>query len=1010
MSGDGHDLGGDGADWLLAQLANGTPPKRSDQPEAPVDPDAAAPAQAARLVPPAAQAPAAPPVGQRSAAPRREEVLDWFSEAPAQAEVETPAEVETRALPVIGGPAPQMPVAPAPGASAPVAPSVPTAAPPSAPPAAPAAPSWTPPFAVEPPRPPATPPVYLTQVEPPVGSSVPTPGPTPVPGSAPSPSASPLPPVGPVVPAPTTPAPPGPVTPTAPFALTWGDEPLESEDAIRAAFRSLAEPSPLPSSEAAAHEPAAPPNATAPSQPVPPTPPLPIAPESAAASAVDPGAPVDPASPFAGYSAPPVARQSFTPVSSPIPTHPTAPANAPAGWDERRSPAEAPAAQYDDELWAALHEAEPTAPPSVPAPAPTPPRSQTDRFAAFAAEATDPFAALTAATALPVQPPAQPPVPPSALPPVQASAPVPTPEPASNPVPELRSAAPAPASEPESSAGFPFLEVRGAADVARSTPVGAPAREAGAFNTTPFPAFASGRNRGDDDPTRQPPAPVDDLLASLGGGGGGAAGRRDAVPPAQQGASHGGGSTPPTGPVPSGLDALGLGFDDESDDESHDDGADDAPTADDRDEASTGIRGRFFGRAGGGGAWNPDPVPGEADDSSISREMSETGYFWNLTPDPNAEDPKDRPEALATSFLAATGGADDADPVAEAPAFNSEGPTADAGESGEEPQPEPEVPAAWEFGRDVAPPTNELSESDDSATDAATMMFPAVNTPTAIVPQRDASSGDVPGDDPLAALFGGAASGPGVGGAYAPSTGTGSAPRREAEQPFGAFASTPPGPGGAQGSGGAGGPGGGRGGGNPGAGSTKGGNRTVRTLIWVAGGLAVVLVIAGLYFFGTQLGGDDGGAEQATGGASASASETPVAAPTAPQPAGVHAWDTLFGGECLDPFVDAWAGEFTVVDCAAPHAAQLVYRGTLPGDAAAPYPGEAELAAQMPILCQAAGVFEPTLVAGIGDLQVQGAFPLEAQWGEGQRTYFCFANRAGGEPLTGPINGPGPAA
>lgn len=125
----------------------------------------------------------------------------------------------------------------------------------------------------------------------------------------------------------------------------------------------------------------------------------------------------------------------------------------------------------------------------------------------------------------------------------------------------------------------------------------------------------------------------------------------------------------------------------------------------------------------------------------------------------------------------------------------------------------------------------------------------------------------------------------------------------------------------------------------------------------------------------------------------------------------MHAWDTLFGGECIDPFESVWAEEFTVVDCAAPHAAQLVYRGTLPGDAAAPFPGEAALAAEMPALCRAAGVFEPTLVAGIPDLQVQGSFPVtEEQWAAGQRNYYCFANRAGGEPLTGPINGPGPTA
>ncbi len=585
----------------------------------------------------------------------------------------------------------------------------------------------------------------------------------------------------------------------------------------------------------------------------------------------------------------------------------------------------------------------------------------------------------------------------------------------------------------EARGGFPFLEVRGAAEELRGAPVGAPAREASAFNTTPFPAFASGANRGDDDPTRQPPAPVDDLLASLGGGGGGGGGGgargtnggadrgHNVLPPAQHAAS-GGGATPPTGPVPSGLDALGLGFDDDADDEADGEGAEDAST---RETASgTGIRGRFFGRDRVGGEAAPDADAGD-DESSISREMNEAGYFWNLTPDPNAEDPKDRPEAVATSFLPAADASDGASPFTEAGA-DEEWPN--------EPEArfaEPVADEAWPNG-----PETRFAEpgDDDATTDVATRMFPEVGTePGFGQPAFGQTAGphEASDDDSLAALFGGAglaggAAGSGgagfdAAGAFAPAAASAPQPPTTSNPPFGApvvgAAPRTTSAAASGGSGAAGGPGSGSSGGSGGSGgrgggaldAAKGGNRTVRTLIWVAGGLVVVLVIAGLYFLGTQLTGGGGGTEQASSSASASASETPVPAPTAPQPAGVHAWDTLFGGECIDPFVNAWAGDFTVVDCAAPHAAQLVYRGTLPGDAAAPYPGEAELAAQMPILCQAAGVFEPTLVAGIGDLQVQGAYPLEAQWAEGQRNYFCFANRAGGEPLTGPINGPGPA-
>ena len=185
----------------------------------------------------------------------------------------------------------------------------------------------------------------------------------------------------------------------------------------------------------------------------------------------------------------------------------------------------------------------------------------------------------------------------------------------------------------------------------------------------------------------------------------------------------------------------------------------------------------------------------------------------------------------------------------------------------------------------------------------------------------------------------------------------------------------------------------------------------MRTLLWVAGGLVLLVVLAGLFFAGTLISGGGGGGEAASPSAEPTATETPVAAPTAPQPAGVHAWNTLFGSECIDPFTSAWAEEFTVVDCAAPHNAQLVYRGQLPGDATAPFPGEAEIASQMNLLCTATGVIDPATVGGIDDLQVQAAFPVtEEQWAAGERNYYCFANRAGGEPLTGSIAGPGPAA
>ena len=125
-----------------------------------------------------------------------------------------------------------------------------------------------------------------------------------------------------------------------------------------------------------------------------------------------------------------------------------------------------------------------------------------------------------------------------------------------------------------------------------------------------------------------------------------------------------------------------------------------------------------------------------------------------------------------------------------------------------------------------------------------------------------------------------------------------------------------------------------------------------------------------------------------------------AAGPVAP---GVHAWDDLRGGECLDPYASPWEEEFTVVDCANPHPAQLVHRGGFPTDAP-DYPGEQAIQPQLSLLCSAPTVIDVAAAAPYTDLQVQGAYPATAeQWNAGQRDIFCFVSRTSGEPLTGSI-------
>ncbi|MFC6356099.1 hypothetical protein [Luethyella okanaganae] len=194
----------------------------------------------------------------------------------------------------------------------------------------------------------------------------------------------------------------------------------------------------------------------------------------------------------------------------------------------------------------------------------------------------------------------------------------------------------------------------------------------------------------------------------------------------------------------------------------------------------------------------------------------------------------------------------------------------------------------------------------------------------------------------------------------------------------------------------------------------RGSKRTTRTLIWLASALLLAVVLIGLYVFGTKLPALFGG-QPVAAPPSATTSETPTPTPppvpTGPQAAGTHDWDTLFGGECIDPFTSPWDGTFTVVDCGAPHRSQLVYRGSFVGDAATVFPGEEALASQINLLCSAPGVIDFTAAAPFPDLQLQGSYPVTAeQWTAGQRNYYCFITRSSGEPITASVAGPGPAA
>lgn len=192
--------------------------------------------------------------------------------------------------------------------------------------------------------------------------------------------------------------------------------------------------------------------------------------------------------------------------------------------------------------------------------------------------------------------------------------------------------------------------------------------------------------------------------------------------------------------------------------------------------------------------------------------------------------------------------------------------------------------------------------------------------------------------------------------------------------------------------------------------------RTQKILAGVGGGLLAVIALIGLFLLGTRL-------PDVLGPAPAVATPTPTPTPSAltelpigPVPPGEYAWDELLGGECLEPYdaaEGAWAEEFTVVDCAEPHTAQMVYRAFFPDEVdpldpqGAPvrpaFPGVDALQARITLLCSAAGVVDYAAAGAYSDAQIQGSYPVtEEQW-ELDNSYYCFVSRSSGEALIGSL-------
>jgi len=183
--------------------------------------------------------------------------------------------------------------------------------------------------------------------------------------------------------------------------------------------------------------------------------------------------------------------------------------------------------------------------------------------------------------------------------------------------------------------------------------------------------------------------------------------------------------------------------------------------------------------------------------------------------------------------------------------------------------------------------------------------------------------------------------------------------------------------------------------------------RPQKILLGVGGGLVAALALVGLFMLGTKLPAMFPPAPEPEVVQTAGpvvAAQPVVLGPVA---AGSHAWNDLLGTECLDPYVSAWQEQYTVVDCAAPHAAQMVYHGYFGDEAWAPFPGLADLTSRINLLCTSPSTVNYAVASQFSDIQVAASYPVtEDQWDAGQRDYYCFISRSSAELLTTSVANP----
>jgi hypothetical protein len=183
--------------------------------------------------------------------------------------------------------------------------------------------------------------------------------------------------------------------------------------------------------------------------------------------------------------------------------------------------------------------------------------------------------------------------------------------------------------------------------------------------------------------------------------------------------------------------------------------------------------------------------------------------------------------------------------------------------------------------------------------------------------------------------------------------------------------------------------------------------RSQKILLWAAGGLLAALALVALFALGLRLAPVLSPDPVATPTPTPSSTVNPFDEVLGPVAPGVYEWDELLGTECVEPFVSAWEQEFTVIDCASPHTAQLVHRGIFADEQPTAYPGVEALQARMNLLCTSSRNVDYSVAKTYKDIQFSASFAAnEAEWIGGHRDYFCFVTRSGGEPFTNSVAKP----